>query len=61
MSERFVCPDMALYKHCIYSLFVLSYVTDCFTVCCQCGLSMANKDAVQLVSTAPQLVYQIYF
>ena len=36
------CPDMALYKHCIYSLFVLSCVTDCFTVFCQC------KDAVCL-------------
>jgi len=35
--------DMALYKHCIYSLFVLSCVTDCFTVhvCCHCGQSMA--------------------
>jgi len=33
MSERFVCSDMVLYKHCIYILFVLSCVTDCFTVC----------------------------
>ena len=30
MSERFACPDMTLYRHCIlYFLFVLSCVTDC--------------------------------
>ena len=40
MSERFVClAETALYKHC---LFVLTCVTDCFTVCCHCGLSMAQ-------------------
>jgi len=33
MSERFVCVlNTALYKHCIYFLFVLYCVTDCFNV-----------------------------
>jgi len=32
MSERFVCPAMALHKHCMYFLFVLSCVTDCVCV-----------------------------
>ena len=49
ISERFVCPGMALYKHCIYFLFVLSCVTDCFRYVVIAVCQWPNKDAVCFV------------
>jgi len=40
MSERFVCPDVALYKQCIYFLFVVS----CVTRVLHCMLSLRFVD-----------------
>jgi len=40
---------MALYERYIYSVFVLSCVTDCFTVCHHCICQWLNKNTVRLL------------